>query len=336
MHPSVQPKRILSISVIITFVLILTMLYQSSKIFMMDDAEALGRETEGDTKVTILTSDQIVDQSWGSLAYMGQMKIEDHFHVDTTLYSELTSDEKIEEAVKQALEAGSDLMIGHGREFSDVFTSLAYENPESSFVTIHGTSKHPNQAVYTFDKGKIDYFVALAATLKTETNKIGIIDAENDRDYYTYFEEGLSHYLPESQFFYNAVGSRDDSETAVAIMDDFLAKGVDVIYTKGNAFNQEIIEHAQKNNTYIIGYLDDQSYMARDLVLTSVLNDVAQAYMVIMEDFFSEDGIESGLNVLDESHGVYKLAPFGPMYSEQDLNYIEEQFEKFYSVEITF
>lgn len=336
MHPSEQPKRILSISVIVASVLIFIMLYQSSRILLMDDTDGSGNESEGITKVTILTSDQIIDQSWGSLAYRGKMEIEEKFPVSTVLHSEVATDEEKKAAVKTALDNGSDLIIGHGREFSHVFTNLAQDSPECIFVTIHGTAKYPNQAVYTFDQGEIDYFVALAAAMKTETNKIGTIDAIDERTNFPQFERGLTYYLPEAEYFYEVVGSRDDGDAAVEIMENFLEEGVDVIYTKGNAYNQYIIEQARKHDIYVIGYLDDQAYMARELVLTSVINDVSQAYIAIMDDHFSEGGIEAGVTVLDESHGVYKLAPFGPMFTQQELDYIESQMDKFNSGELTF
>ena len=39
---------------------------------------------------------------------------------------------------------------------------------------------------------------------------------------------------------------------------------------------------------YVIGYLDDQAYMGRSVILTSVINDVPQAYNAIMKDYFSK------------------------------------------------
>ena len=39
---------------------------------------------------------------------------------------------------------------------------------------------------------------------------------------------------------------------------------------------------------YVIGYLDDQAYMGRPVILTSVINDVPQAYNAIMKDYFSK------------------------------------------------
>ncbi|RKL68283.1 BMP family ABC transporter substrate-binding protein [Salipaludibacillus neizhouensis] len=335
MHPSKQPRRILSISVIVTFILVVIMVYQASKIFLMDGAEAQSKANGEQTKVSILTSDKIVDQSWGSLAYTGQMKIEENFPVDTRLYSELKNPKDKENAVKLALDEGSQLIIGHGREFSDVFNRFAENEPESTFVTIHGSSKHSNQAVYTFDQGEIEYFAALAAGMKTKTNKIGVIDSI-DEHYNPQFEKGISYYKPEAELYYYEAGSRDDGNEAVEVMDQLLEKDVDVIYSKGNAFNQNVIEHAKKHGVFVIGYVEDQSYMAKDLVLTSVINDVPQVYMVIMRDYFSVEGIQPGVNILDEGDEIFKLAPFGPMFSEQELNYIDMQKTKFYSGEIRF
>ena len=59
-------------------------------------------------------------------------------------------------------------------------------------------------------------------------------------------------------------------------------------------------------------------------MLTSVINDVSQMYVEIMKDYFSEEGIQPGLKLLTEEDGVYQLAPFGPMFTEDDLQYINK------------
>jgi transcriptional activator of comK gene len=288
------------------------------------------------TKVTIITSDIVADQSWGSLAYKGQLKIEEQYPIDVKLYSEIDTDKLMIETVTAAINDGSKLIIGHGREFSDIFTATARSHPDIQFVTIHGTSKHPNQAVYTFDQGEIEYFAGLTAARMTKTNKVAIIDAFKFIDKYHEFEISLAHYNQDAKFYYKVVDSRDDGKKATQLMKELIAEGVDVIYSKGNAYNRDVINLAKKENVYVIGYLDDQSYMGKEHVLTSVMNDVSQVYVAIMEDYFSGLGISSGKVMLNESHGVYSLAPFGPMFSEEDLQFIEDEMKKYSSGERTY
>lgn len=327
-----QSKNILLFSVFIAILLIFTMFYQSSDILLVEEVS----DEEDKTRVAILTSDKITDQSWGSLAYKGQLEIGDQFEIRTTLHSDLKTDELKKQSTIEMIDDDTDVIIGHGREFSETFTSLAENHPHVMFVTIHGTAIYENQAVYTFDQGEIDYFAALAATMKSQTKKIGVIDAIDERNIFPQFEKGLQYYDPEVNFYYKVVDNRNDGDRAIEIMEGMLANGVDVIYSKGNAYNQRVIEFAKIEGVYVIGYMEDQSYMAKDHVLTSVVNDVPQAYVAVMNDYFSDEGIPSGTRMLTENDSVYKLAPFGPMYTKEEKDYIESEIEKYDQGERTF
>ncbi|WP_018392078.1 BMP family ABC transporter substrate-binding protein [Bacillus sp. 37MA] len=316
-----QSKLLLWVTVIVIFTFISIILFKTETI--LDNTETNSQIEK--TKMTIITSDVIEDQSWGSLAYKGKMKIEEQFPVSAELFSEIKTEEQMEDTITKAVAADSKVIIGHGREFSSFFTKIATTYPDVHFVTIHGTSKHPNQTVYTFDQNKIEYMAALAAVLKTKSNKIGILDAYEARKRLPGFEQGMRQYKPEAVLYYSVVNSRDDGEKAVELMKEMMNQGVDVIFTKGNGYNRNVIDYAKEKNIFVIGYLDDQSYMGEEHVLTSVVNDVPQAYIAVMKDFFSEDGIPQGKVVLNEKDGVYNLAPFGPMYTEEEKQYIRSE-----------
>ncbi len=327
-----QSRTIIFITILIAFVIICTLLFKSNGILQQN--EVLGDTKE--VKVAILTSDVITDQSWGSLAYKGKLKILEKFPANVELLSEINTEELMEDSVLSQIEQGASIIIGHGREFSDVFTKVSPNYPEVKFVTVHGEATYSNQAVYTFHQGDIEYFAALAASLKTKTKKIGILEPTDTSKKNPEFGLALSFYLPEATLFYEVVGSRDDGTKALKQLDNLLAKGVDVVYTKGNSYNQDVIHYAKEKGVMVIGYLDNQSYMAKNVVLTSVVNDVSEVYVSIMEDFFSDDGIPSGKVMLNRSDGVYELSPFGPMFTNEEIRYIKSEMKKFDKGERTF
>ncbi|MBT2256010.1 BMP family ABC transporter substrate-binding protein [Priestia megaterium] len=269
------------------------------------------------TSVAILTSDVLTDQSWGSLAYKGKINIEQQYPVSAQVISEVNTNQKMKEAAEKVIQNGTKVVIGHGREFSTVFTELAPKYPHVHFVTIHGTSSYKNQTVYTFDQTKIEYLAGTAAAMKTQTKKIGLIDTFA-KEKNLGFEQGIKAYNPSIACYYRVVNSRDDGIKAVKLLRELKDEGVDIIYAKGNSYNQEVIQEAKAQGMYVIGYLDDQAYMGRSVILTSVINDVPQAYNVIMKDYFSKTGLPTGEVRLDARDGVYKLASFGPMYSKRE------------------
>ncbi|UCZ52758.1 BMP family ABC transporter substrate-binding protein [Bacillus shivajii] len=328
---SKQTYMILLFATLVAVVFILLIIVRTNGILY----EASNIEADQD-HVVILTSDKIIDQSWGSLAYKGSLKIEDEFPASVSLFSEVNTEQLMKETVLEEMSNDPSLVIGHGREFSEVFTELAASYPDVHFVTIRGTGVHANQTVYTLDKLDSDYFAALVATMKSDTKKIGIIDAIDIRDDKPEFAAGLNRYAPEAELHYRFVGSRDDGETAVKQMDELLKEGVDVIYPRGNAYNRDVIKYAKDKGVYVIGFLDDQSYLAEDIVLTSVIGDVPQVYVVIMEDFYSEEGMPAGEIVLNESHGVNRLAPLGPMFDEEEKDRVKKEINKYRQGEISF
>lgn len=324
MPPSNQSKLLLWITIIVIFMFLSIILFKTEMIL---NNTTTNNQIEK-TKITIITSDVIEDQSWGSLAYKGKMKIEEQFPISAELFSEIKTEEQMKNTITKAAAEDSKVIIGHGREFSNYFTKISTTYPDIHFVTIHGTAQHSNQTVYTFDQNKIEYTAALAAVMKTKNNKIGILDAYEERKRLPGFEQGLKQYKPEAVLYYSVVNSRDDGEKAVELMKEMIDQGVDVIFTKGNGYNRDVIDYAKKKNIFVIGYLDDQSYMGEEYVLTSVINNVPQAYIAVMKDFFSEDGIPQGKVILNEKDGVYDLAPFGPMYTEEEKQYIRSEMDK--------
>jgi transcriptional activator of comK gene len=326
MSQSQQLKTILLTASTFTLIIILALAFQVHS--------ALNQQQSGMATLNrslfigILTSDSIHDQSWGSLAYEGQLRMMERFPVQVELISEVDTEDKMREATVQMIHKGVGIMIGHGREFSTVFTQLAPEYPNVHFVTINGTAEYSNQSAFTSHPQSYGYFAGMIAALMTETNKVAVIDSfVSNAEGIAGFKRALEEFNPEAEFFLRSVGSRDDEVKGAQMAKELVGLGVDIIFPQGNAFNRAVIYEAEKANINVIGYITDQAYMAEDHVLTSMLIDLSQAYVLIMEQYFSPDGIQSGNVILDFRDGVYGLAPFGPMVPEEIRKLVANQLE---------
>ena len=280
--------------------------------------------------LSILTSDIIVDQSWGSLAYKGQLQILEHFPVTVDLYSELDSVEKIEDKVKESIENNATLIIGQGREFSPVFEKFAPLHQDIHFVTIHGTATQPNQTVYTFNHGHLEYFAGIAAAMKTKTQKVAMLDPIDFSHMPNYFEQGVKSINDNIDFHYEVLHTRDDGEKAIGVMQQLIEDGYDIFFSKGNALNRDVIDYAKHKNVFVIGYIEDQRHLGPEVVLTSVVNDIPGVYKKIVGDFLSGEGITPGRVLLTDNDAIFYLAPFGPMFSEDELERMELEIQKYY------
>ncbi|WP_163537718.1 BMP family ABC transporter substrate-binding protein [Gracilibacillus sp. YIM 98692] len=320
MEAKKQLTYILSVTFIIISIVLVVLFVKSNHIINNLTAQATNPD-----KLLILTTDEITDQSWGSLAYKGKLLIEEQYDVVVDIHAEVGLDNQTEKIIHNSVQDDTAIIIGHGREFSDFFHSISPQYPETEFVTVHGDNTNSNLAIYTFDQQEIEFVAGVAAALKTSTKKVGVIDAIDNLDKDWGFSTGLEEIDSEIQLVYDVVYSRDNKTKAVEIANDMVEKEVDIIFTKGNSYNKAVINFAKKHDIYLIGYLEDQSYMAKELMLTSVLNNVPNAYLAIMKDYYSEGGITSEKHYLDTTDGVYELAPLGPMFTEQEKKIIQQK-----------
>lgn len=285
----------------------------------------------------IITSDSVVDQSWGSMAYEGYLKIIDNYPIEIDFFSEISTEEEMEETMAELITKEASIIIGHGEEFSDIFTQYAQVYPTIHFVTINGEAIYPNQTSYTFHRASLGYFAGVLSALMTESSKIGVINAYGPEGRgLEGFIEALEVFNPEAELFQRIVGSRDDEELGASIAKELIDEGVDVIFTRGNAYNRAVIHEVEKADIYAIGFLTDQAYMAENHVLTSMINDTSETYRIIMEHFFDEEGMPSGNLVLDFKDGVYAFTSFGEMVPQEVQDIMHEELRKYNLGEFSF
>jgi transcriptional activator of comK gene len=330
-----QTKVIIRTGILVCLCILLFLAYKTNSI--LTNQRVLETSLGDPTRVGIITSDVVNDQSWGGLAYEGKLRISELFPIEVELLSEKDTPEEMKAATLELIEKSTKLIIGHGREFSELFTELAPNHENVHFVTIHGTSVHPNQSVFTYKDFIEGYYAAgMTAGLMSKSKKIAIIAPfDPDEETVKSFIKGIDDLNLNIEYMIRIVGSRDDEEKALLLTKELVDLGVDVIFSRGNLYNRVVIDEVRKSEIYAIGFIDDQSYMAKDHVLTSVMNDVPQTYVKILEQYFNSEGIQSGTTALSYKDGVYRLADFGQMVPPDIRQRVSEYMENFHRGELT-
>lgn len=327
-----QSNIILSVSSIFILIVIVALGIQVNNVI-----SGSTDDTEIKPLIGIITSDSIHDQSWGSLAFEGKQNILNEYDVNVVLISDKDTNGQRNRATLELIDEGATLIIGHGGEFSSIFSEMAPYHKDVHFVTLSGSSDHDNQTSIRFHHTSSGYFAGYIAGLLTETNKVGVIDAYGPPGRGTVgFFAGLHEVNEEAELYHRIVESRDDERKAERLARELIESGVDVIFTRGNAFNRAVIHEAMEADIYAIGFLTDQAYMAPDHVITSIINDTPRAYMTIMEQYLSEKGLQSGELMVDFKDGVYQLAPFGPMVDDETSEKILNHLEKYINGQFNF
>lgn len=318
-------KRLIYISIVITSFVMAFLGFRIYSVVTISEDDVFAHDYHS---IGIITSDVIHDQSWGSLAYEGKLLIEDKFPVSVDLISERETEQEMQESIQQFIEEGKSLIIGHGREFSDVFTDFASKHPQIHFVTLNGESTYPNQSVVSSHPLSHGYMAGMVSSYMTKSNKIAIIQP-NETTGGVGFEMSVAEHNPKAIIYNQIVGSRDDEKEAAKLAKEVIEAGVDVIFTSGNAYNRAVINEAKSADVYVIGYIDDQSYMAKDHVVTSIIIDIPKKYENIVNQFLSKDGIPSGNIVYDFKDEIYRLAPFGQMVPDDVKNQVNDKITRY-------
>ena len=321
-----QPRRVLLLFAVMAGVLMLLLVAAVSRMLMPDTGSS------DKPHVAILVAKGIDDQSWGSLAYESKQAVLNEFAVSASIHPFMKDGDLLTNVMTVLEEEAPSLVIGHGREFSDVFTGLAEERPHQHFVTLHGHQTHENQTVYTFSPIALDFFVGILMAWKTESGTAGVIfpEAEAAAERTALMTQGAASQGSDLTVVERIVADREDGDGAVAAFQELREEGADIVYALGNSFNQRVIEQSIDCGTYMIGYLDDQSYMARDLVLTSVLNDVPNVYKAIVTDYI-EGEMDGGTVKLTIEDGVMGFSELGPMfdaYERMQFRHLIDQYRE--------
>lgn len=319
-----QSSIILAAGTLGAIVIIFLLATYSAQVFI-DSGEI---DTTEEPNISILTSDSLHDQSWGSLAYQAQIYIEERHDIEVALYPNITTGTLLNFRIEDEAENGVDLVIGHGREFSEAFSDYADQYPEVSFVSLHGETNHDNHAVYTFNITDAELQAFTAAAVKSETKQIGVITMKDDWKGHEAIVETIEKCKMEIDIHVEEIDSRNDEDLALAALNRLIDEGADVVYSRGNMFNRYVIEQVQKEDIYVIGFMEDQNYMAEQHVLTSVVTNIPLIYDRIMDDFLSEEGIPQGVNVITMDEEVYGITPLGSMFSEKEKEQLVQQFEE--------
>jgi transcriptional activator of comK gene len=324
LQPQLKQSRIIISIAFAGAILLVGLLYYFSE-YMFIDASV--DRTELNPETVILTSDSVRDQSWGSHAFYSQIYLEEHFNADVEIYPNLTTDMLKEFRTEKELENAADLIVGHGGEFSEVFEKYAPQYSETEFVTLHGDSSHDNHTVYTFDISDAEIQALIGGAEISKTKKIGVLSKEGDWHGYDEIKNTLENFYEDIEILYETVESRNNKEEALEALDILLEDGADVIYSRGNTFNRYVIDQARKRDFFVIGFIEDQSYLGEDCVLTSVVVDIPAIYERMMSDYLSEDGLPGDVQMLTLEDRIYGISSFGPMYTEEELYRVNEKID---------
>ena len=193
----------------------------------------------------------------------------------------------IETAILECIEEGCQVIFATSWGYMDTCEAIAEEYPE--VILSHGTGYKSNGANFNNYFGRIyqaRYLTGIAAGLKTKTNKIGYVAAQNSENSEVTggcdaFAMGVYSVNPDAEVYVKVTGSWFDPEGEKQAAEALIAEGCDVIGQYCDTPNPQLA--AEEKGVWGVGYNSDMSKDAPKAVLTSTVWDWSAYYTAAVQ-----------------------------------------------------
>ena len=187
------------------------------------------------------------------------------------------------------VDQGADLTVGTGFMLENALETVAKQNPGSKFLLIDSPILDakgvpvalPNVRTVVFKEEEGSYLVGALAGLvaKDKVGFVGGMEIPLIKKFEAGFRAGVKTTNPKATVLVQYTGSFDNVGAGKQAAQDLISKGCEVIFhaagSDGNGAIQAVKEaHAAGKAVYVIGTDSDQSHLAPEAVLTSMLKRV--------------------------------------------------------------
>lgn len=283
---------------------------------------------EKDIKVGMLVETTIYDQAWGQQGYKGLQTIQEEYGADIYIKEGIQSFEQTSQAVDDLSKTGVDVIFGHSSVYGNHFRELYRAYSEMDFIYFNGQFTAKNVTSLNFDAQAMGFFAGMVAGEMTETNQVGLIGVFEWQPEVEGFYEGVVHQNPEASVDIALTNSWENTEMALLYYENMKEDGVDVFYPAGDMFNIPMIEQAQMDDKYAIGYVKDQSDIAESTVLTSTVQNVEEVYKLAMKRYMDGD-LNGKAITFDFQEGAIQMGEYSPVVPEQFRKEMERTVENY-------
>ncbi|HHX87873.1 MAG TPA: BMP family ABC transporter substrate-binding protein [Firmicutes bacterium] len=273
------------------------------------------------------------DASFNQSAWEGLKRFKDEIDGWTVNYIESKSDEDYKPNLHAAVDSGAELIWAIGYMMADYLDRVALDYPDQKFAIIDwGTEGdlRENVAYVLFRENEGSFLVGMIAGLTTESNIIGFVGGmEGDliRRFEVGFQAGINYVNPDAENLVQYAQSWTDRAKGKQIATTMIGQGADVIYHAAGGVGIGVAEACSNNRVWFIGVDKDQSELAPDYTLTSMLKRVDSATYSISKSLVDGDfpgGTLAHLGLAEDGVG-YVQSEF---ISEQIITRVEEAKQK--------
>jgi len=308
-------KRSIAVALAITLATSLTACGTKSS----DNTKDNTNESQNSFKVSMVTdTGGVNDQSFNQSAWEGLTKLSEDYGVKTS-YIESVQESDYASNLDKMVDNGNDLIWGIGFAISEAVATAAEMNPDRSYAIVDHAYENtlPNVTGVVFRGQEGGFLAGYIAGRTTKTDKVGFVGgiANDILEQFEYgYRAGVAYAADELgkdiEVVVQYAESFGDAAKGKAIATSMYSNGCDVIFHAAGNAGTGVIEAAKEINKWVIGVDRDQSYLAPDNVLTSVIKRVDNAIYKVTQEKMNGTEIGGQTLVYGCAEEAIGLAPY--------------------------
>jgi basic membrane protein A len=232
--------------------------------------------------------------------------------------------EDYEPNLQTLVDEGVSLAVGVGFMLENAVETVARRNPDAKFLLIDSPLVSADGKLYTLPNVRTvmyreeqgSFLVGALAGLASKNNKVGFVggmEVPLIKKFEAGFRAGVAAVNPKATVLVNYTGSFDNVAAGKQVGQDLVNKGADVVYHAAGSDGLGVIQavkeaRAAGKPVFVIGVDSDQSHLAPEAVLTSMLKRVDLGVYEAVRDL-SQGKLEGGDVTLGLKEGGVTYAP---------------------------
>lgn len=278
-------------------------------------------------KVGMLVDGQISDNPWNEKGFQGLLAIGKEFDVGVYYEEDIHTKQEVLDVVKKFTSNGVNLIFGHSNIYGKHFSEIARDYPNVHFVYFNGGYFAENVTSLNLNSQAMGFFSGMVAGEMTQTKEVGIIAAYEWQPEIEGFFEGVKYQNSDVKVQIDFLNEWNDEKSARQVYESMRGKNVDVFYPTGESFSSEIVEAADQDDIYTVGFLTDQ-FDEEGTVLMNMVQHVNELYLFAAEQFNTES-LEGGIMSFGFHDGIITLGEFNTEVPKTLQMKISRQIDKF-------
>ena len=286
------------------------------------------------------------DQSYNDLANEGLTRAEADFGIEAQRIESPDIVSQGEAVLRQAGQAAFGLVIDLEFSTAEPLAAVAPEFPDTAWAFMNLPVEGDNVTSFVFAEHEGSYLAgALAALVTGDTSieginedlVIGVVGGTKSTGidkFIVGFIQGATDVNPDVQVLTSYTNDFGDAAKGRAAAEAMFEQGADIVYQIAGGAGLGVIQAAQDAGVYAIGVDTDQSPIAPEAVLTSMVKRTDTAVYESVKGVV-EGTLEGGATVnLDLEAGGVELGPINEAVPQDYIDQVEELEVKIVSGEI--